>query len=223
MYLKVWCYLLGDYAKACGMLDNIDWDCLFCRLDIGQSWTRWHNVFYSVISECVPKKILPSRKHLPWISPCICKAMKMRNSLLKAYKSTGNQSKFLKYKLYRNRIITELRKAKSNYFKKIQTSDPKTFWRLIKVLTRKKSFFPTLRASDSRLVHDDAVKANILNDQFSKNFNYSLHQLFFVQNITSQMLSFPRNFFVLRNWYSISFLLLMSKRPLGQMQYQLRC
>ena len=97
------------------MLDNIDWDCLLCRLDIDQSWTRWHNVFYSVISECVPKKILPSRKHLPWISPSICKAMKMRNSLLKAYKSTGSQSKPLKYKLYRNRIITELRKAKFNY------------------------------------------------------------------------------------------------------------
>ena len=109
---EVWCYSLGDYAKACDMIDNIDWDCLLCRLDIDQSWTRWDNMFYSVISECVPKKILPSRKHLPWISPSICKAMKMRNSLLKAYKSTGNQYKLLKYKRCRNRIITELRKAK---------------------------------------------------------------------------------------------------------------
>ena len=42
------------------------------------------------------------------------------------------------------------------------------------MLTRKTSSIPTLCASDSCLVHDDAVKANILNDQFSKNFNYSL-------------------------------------------------
>ena len=34
-------------------------------------------------------------------------------------------------------------------------------------------FIPTLCASDFRLVHDDAVKCNILNNQFSKNFNYS--------------------------------------------------
>ena len=73
------------------------------------------------------------------INLCMYKVMKMRNFLLKAYKSTGSQSKLLKYKLYRNRIITELRKEKFNYFKKIQTSDPKTFWRLIKVLTRKTS------------------------------------------------------------------------------------
>ena len=99
--------------------------------------------------------------------------MKMRNYFLKVYESTGNRYKLLKYKLCRNRIITELRKAKFNYFKKIQTSDPKTFLRLIKVLTRKTSSIPTLCASDSHLVHDDAVKANIHNDQLSKHFNYS--------------------------------------------------
>ena len=170
---EVWCYSLGDYAKACDMLDNIDWDCLLCKSDIDQCWARWHNVFCNVISECVPKKILPSKKHLPWISPSICKAMKMRNSLFKAYKSTGNHLKFLKYKLCRNRIVTELRKAKLNFFKKIQTSDSKTFWKLIKVLTRRTSSIPTLCAPDSHLIHDDASKDNILNDQFSNNFNHS--------------------------------------------------
>ena len=73
------------------------WNCLLCRLDIDKCWTRWHNTFYSVISECVPKKILPSK-----------------NS------SFGS----VKYKLCRNRIATELRKAKFYYFKKMQTSDP---------------------------------------------------------------------------------------------------
>ena len=52
--------LLGDHAKAGDMTDDIDWECLLCRLNIDQSWTRWH-VFYSVVSECFPKEIVPFR------------------------------------------------------------------------------------------------------------------------------------------------------------------
>ena len=151
------------------------------------------------------------------INPCICKAMKMRNSLLKAYKSTGSQSKLLKYKLYRNRIITELRKAK---FKKIQTSDPKTFWRLIKVLARKTSSIPTFCASDSRLVHDDAVKANILNDQFSKNFNYSLTPVDLCTEYHFPDAKFPKEF---RCTEELVLNLISSLDVKKEMQYQLRC
>ena len=62
------------------------------------------------MSECIPKKKLPSKKNLPWISNDLLRAMKLRNKLFKAYKRTGNHYKLSQYKLARNCITKEVRR-----------------------------------------------------------------------------------------------------------------
>ena len=91
------------------------------------------------------------------------------------------------------------------------------------MLTRKTSSIPTLCASDSRLVHDDAVKANILNDQFSKNFNYSLTPADLCTEYHFPDAKFPKEFLCTEELVLNLISSLDVKRPLGQMQYQLKC
>ncbi len=169
----IWCYSLGDFDRACELLDETDWDRITSVGDIDQSWSNWQSVFLNVISTCVPRKTLPCRKHLPWISPAILKAIKRRNVLLKAFKRSGNPQKYLEYKQVRNRIVSTLRSKKQLFFEKMQAADHKTFWKLFKVLTKKKSSIPVLR-SQARLIYDDAEKANVLNRHFFENFNHQL-------------------------------------------------
>jgi len=67
----------------------------------------------------------------------------------------------------------ELRKAKQSFFKKLQATDSKTFWKLYKTLTKRESSVPALLVPDVGVVSDDAKKANILNEYFFNNFNHT--------------------------------------------------
>ena len=94
----------------------------------------------------------------------------------------GNQNKVLKYKLCRNRIVTELRKAK------IQTSDPKTFWRLTKVsLERHPPFQHSVYLTPVWSTTMQSKPTFLMNSS-QKISTIPSHQLIFVRNITSQML-----------------------------------
>ena len=173
----VWCYHLGDFAKASELLANVDWDQLTNEPDVDQCWQTWQSTFLHIISACIPKKALPRRRNLPWIDSCTLQAFKRRNSLLKAYKRSGSPLKFLQYKHARNRIVSKMREAKHLYFQRLQSVDDKTFWKLFKMLTRKDSSIPTLVVPNSGTVTNDTQKADILNNQFFSNFNHSVPSL----------------------------------------------
>ena len=150
----VWCYSLADFEKAREMLDSVDWVQLLDEPNVDQCWQTWQSTYLNIISKCIPKKILSS-------NPAICRAIKRRNSLFKAYKRSGSSSKLLQYKFIRNRIVSEVRKAKLQFFKQLQVVDVKTFWKLFKLLTRKESSIPALLAPNSALVMNDLQKAEI--------------------------------------------------------------
>ena len=135
---------------------------------------REANPYLNIISKCIPKTALPRRRNLPWINSDILRAIKRRNSLLRAYKRSGSPFKLQQYKCARNRIVTEVRKAKLLFFDHLHSVDAKTFWKLFKLLTRKQSSIPVLLAPNSGPVSDDVQKANLLNNQFFSNFNHSV-------------------------------------------------
>ncbi len=60
------------------------------------------------------------------------------------------------------------------FFSKQSPSDNKAFWKLYKTITRKDTSIPTLQEPVSGLsITDCHTKANILNEQFFKNFNHA--------------------------------------------------
>ena len=103
---EVWLYSKGGFERACEMLDSINWDKIVDEGNINCCWKNWQNTFLTIMSQCIPiKRKLSKKEHLPWISNSLLKAIKMRNSLFKAFK-------LIQYKISRNRIAKEIRKAK---------------------------------------------------------------------------------------------------------------
>ena len=51
--------------------------------DINLSWDRWYSKFMSIMEECIPNKVLPSRRNLPWLNKDVRSAMRKRNTIFK--------------------------------------------------------------------------------------------------------------------------------------------
>ena len=90
------------------LIDSFDWSTLFSN-DINETRNKWCAKFLSIMQECIPRKTLPKRKNLPWLSKGLGNSIKRRNILYKRGKQSGN---LLKYKKMRNKVTSELRKAK---------------------------------------------------------------------------------------------------------------
>ncbi len=140
------------------------------------AYTAYMEILHQVL--CIPRKVLPSRKNLPWISHSIITAMKRRNRLYKKYKSSGSQTALKNYKYTRNKITSELRKAKQGFFNKMNNANSKSFWKLYKTITKQKASIPCLKSPTAGLVTDSYQKANLLNSEFFKYFNHSRTPLF---------------------------------------------
>ena len=64
-----------------------------------------------------------------------------------------------------------IKSTKLKYFKQLNPSNPKSFWKVVKYLTRQTSAIPILKDSQERPIHDDTEKATLLNEFFSSCFN----------------------------------------------------
>ena len=74
-------------------------------------------------------------------------------------KRTRRSVHLLDYKGKRNKVANIIKKAKSKYFKKPYPSNPKTFWKATKYLTKKSFTIPTLLDCDGNAVRDDKEKS----------------------------------------------------------------
>ena len=74
--------------------------------------------------------------------------------------------------MYIKRNVTKkLKRAKKNFFKSLDPSNPKSFWKAAKIMTKKKSRIPVLKPENGELISDDLEKAETLNKFFSNCFN----------------------------------------------------
>ena len=65
-----------------------------------------------------------------------------------------------------------IRDAKSEFFEGLNPFNPKTFWKLTKYLTKQSTSILVLKDDDGNTIQDDTeIKAELLNDFFSKCFN----------------------------------------------------
>ena len=89
---SVWCYSHADFDKACCLLEDVDWVNLMGDPDVNVCWRAWQSTFLDVMDKCIPRKTLPHKKHLPWISLPILDTINKRNLLFRKYKRTGSAS-----------------------------------------------------------------------------------------------------------------------------------
>ena len=125
------------------------------------------------MEECIPKRRLPNRYNLPWLNTKLVTSMKKRNLLYRRAKRSGD---YTKCKAARNKLVHDMRRAKSTYFKKLNPKNPKEFWRAVKFLNKKQSSIPTL-SRDSCEASTGPEMENLQNTYFSECFNHSVPPL----------------------------------------------
>ena len=123
------------------------------------------------MEQCIPQKVLPTQKHLPWLSPDLLQAIRRRNTLFRAYKRTRSFSKLVEYRRLRNILVSSIRYSKKAFLNRFHHVDPKTFWKMIKSLSKQSTSVPTLTCEDVEFT-TDVDKADLLNKQFFSNFNH---------------------------------------------------
>ena len=165
----IWKYAQADFTKACRLIDDTNWDALLGD-DINDSLHNWQTKFMEIIEECIPKKVLPKRRNLPWMTTKLTRGMRKRNSLYKRARKIGNPAIYQKYKQVRNNVVQELRRAKKHYFRKLDPSNPKQFWKTVKLMTKSTSSIPVLERNNVTAIKN-SDKATMLNQYFSECFN----------------------------------------------------
>ncbi len=102
-------------------LCNVNWDDLCSSADVNVNYTVFVNTFQTLYDECIPKKVI--KKHsakkkpkAPWITNCLLKCIRRKNSLYKKSVRNPTVANIHKYKVYRNKLNSLLRVSKQNYF-----------------------------------------------------------------------------------------------------------
>ena len=78
--------------------------------------------------------MVPIKSSTPWINREIRKDIAKRELFYKRYKKSNSQDWLSKFRALRNKIVTNIRDAKKQFFFRLSTcrSDPKKFWCIIK-------------------------------------------------------------------------------------------
>ena len=77
----------------------------------------------------------------------------------------------------KNAVANKLKQAKRGYFRSLNVSNPKAFWKATKFIMKKESRIPFLKSSNNEIISNDGEKASMLNNFFSQCFNSSLLSL----------------------------------------------
>ena len=174
---KVWCFGRADYSKMRQMINSFNWSQILTK-DISLSVLMWQKHFLHILEECIPRKTLSMKQHLPFITKHLLILIKKRNSLFKLWKKSGDHLAHLRYKLLRNRLVALLRTEKRKYFQNLNIQESKSFWRIVRQLKPKSQSIPTL-CNGTTYGFTSQEKANTLSSFFMQCFNYSTEPLSF--------------------------------------------
>ena len=92
---------------------------------------------------------------------------------MRVRRKAGESTTRTQFKQLRNKVVAKLRHAKHEFFSKLQPSNPKVFWKVVKLLNFTENALPTL-ISDNITATTNLDKANLLNATFARNFNSAL-------------------------------------------------
>ena len=175
----LWNYARGDFMKANRMIHLSDWNLLLTS-DINTTLMNWQNHFLSIMDKCIPKITRSPRYRLPWLCKRIIRWIK---SLYKYWRRYGGSDLHRKYKIIRNKVISMLRAAKRYFFRNINMTNSKLFWKTVHHLTRNSSTIPAL-THEQGTAFSNYEKADTLSTFFKNCFNSSVPPLSFADRDT---------------------------------------
>ena len=84
----IWKYAQADFTKACSLIEATNWESLLTG-DVNQALTNWEAKYMEIMELCIPKKPLPKRRNLPWLTKELTKGIRKRNLLYRRARRGG--------------------------------------------------------------------------------------------------------------------------------------
>ena len=107
-------YFKGNYNKILDQLMIVDWNQVFRRLSLAESWKVFANKIIKLVESDIPECKGPRdpTKKNPYVNNCCLTAIKQKHSKWTKYLHCKSDGNYYQYKINRNKVISELRKAK---------------------------------------------------------------------------------------------------------------
>ena len=132
--------------------------------DVNNLWSQWLDVFMNTMTEAIPSQVIKHRHSLPFLTKDL--------KLFKQAKLLKTKQTWSKYTSARNKVLSALRSAKSNFLKSLadKLKSPRDFWSAYHSLSPQKNRVPAELKHDNSTATTSLEKANLLNRRFASFF-----------------------------------------------------
>ena len=127
----------------------------------------------SVMSSCIPSRVIRIRKSLSWLNADIVRILRKRDHLLRLTKTTNSETIHRKYCHFRNVAVSALHKAKHSYLMSMSSliRSLREFWSVYHSLVPNRGRTPHNLTNHNGTITAESLtsKANLLNSYFFTN------------------------------------------------------
>lgn len=154
-------------------IKETDWSVVYAKKSVNDSYNLFLEKFKSLYETHFPRKTitLSNKIRKPWVTPAFLKRISEKNKLYKAFISSRDPSQLSVFKKYRNKLSSDLKKAKLEYHNDLFDEDnkksPEVIWRSINKVLNRKTGNSNL---DELKINDTVFAGTALADYFNHHF-----------------------------------------------------
>ena len=166
-------YGKADFDKLRKLFKECDWRQVLDSDDVNVCWTRFKDVYDTVVGQCVPFYYVKRRKNPPWMSRDLLKLVKQKRKLWKKCKNDPCAQNLNEFKSLSSSLKKKIRKAKLNFEKMVAKNskqNPKAFYAYIGGKRLNRTGVGPLQDVQGNIVTDDKAQAQMLNDYYASVF-----------------------------------------------------
>jgi ribonucleases P/MRP protein subunit RPP40 len=166
-------YYKGNYPKISSELLAINWSLSLDSLNSEECSDKIDGILQKLREKHIPLKRINNKVYPKWFTSGIKQSIRKRDKAWKRFIKNPTYSSRLLYKLYRNKLVNDIRKSKFNLENKIADdikTNPKAFYSYINSKTGSKKIGPIYN-SNNILIEDEIEMSQTLNTYFSSVYN----------------------------------------------------
>lgn len=171
--IKTFDYHKGNYKKITARMKNVNWGESLKNIDVQGKWDVFLDQLNHLRDTFIPVKKFKNKPLPPWMRAGIIKMIKTRNRAWAKYVHCQDYNAEKGYKIKRNKVNLEVRKAKKDFELKLATrikEDPKSFYAYVKSKSVTKAKVGPLVDVHGTVVADSVGMGRLLNNYFSSVF-----------------------------------------------------
>ena len=166
-------YGKADFDKLRKMFRECDWRQVLSGDDVNVCWTRFTDVYNTVIGQCIPFYHAKRKNNPPWMSRDLLTLVRQKRKLWKKCKSNPCVQNWNDFKTISSNLKKRIQKAKLNLEKMIAKNskqNPKAFYAYIGGKRFNRTGVGPLQDARGNIVTDDGTQAQMFNDYYGSVF-----------------------------------------------------